>query len=251
MKLSEVRRWLDDLLLAEPVPDVATNGLQIGGEWDVVRVGLAVDARLETFEAAARDGCGLLVVHHGLYWGGVYPLVGADFRRVELLVKQRLGLYGAHLPLDIHPTLGNNACLMELLSARPEGTFGNWKGVAVGRWGTLPEPLTPGELASLLASRLDTGTLVADFGPGQVQRIGVLTGSMSTGDALAAVRLGLDLVVTGEQSHPLHALAQDWGLGIIFAGHYATEALGVRAVGARLEQELGLETRFYPCPTGM
>jgi dinuclear metal center YbgI/SA1388 family protein len=251
MNLSQLSRWMDELLLSDPVPDVALNGLQVGGAWDVTKVGLAVDARQGTFQAAAAAGCGLLLVHHGLYWGGVYPLVGADYRRLEVLVKRELGLYGAHLPLDIHPTLGNNAQLLQLLGIQPEGTFGNWRGVEVGRWGSLPESISPEALVDILEAQLGTTCLQARFGPDQVKRVGVVTGAMGTGDALAAVRAGLDLVITGEQSHPLHALAEDWGLGIIFAGHYATEELGVKAVGRKLQEDLGLETEFFPYPSHM
>ncbi len=251
MKLSEISRRLDALFAPVKVNDIATNGLQVGGDWEVTRVALAVDARLSVFEEAAKLGCGLLITHHGLYWGTPYPLVGGDYQRVASLVRHQVGLYAQHLPLDMHPTLGNNAQLLARLGLPNEGSFGLWHGNQIGYFGTLPSPRPlQGFVREAQARRGLTGRLL-EFGKPMVSVVGVVSGGPGTGDILDAHRHGLDLVITGETNHAVHALAQDWGLSVLFCGHYGTETFGVQALGGWIEQELGLPTVFIPQPTEM
>jgi len=251
MKLSKIVAHLDSLLHAEPLKDLALNGLQIGGDWDVERVGIAVDARLATFRAAAKAGCGLLVVHHGLFWGSAFPWTGAEYERVAFLTDNHLALYGSHLPLDVHPTLGNNAQLLDALGVTPRARFGDYRGLAVGWWGDLDEPESRNRLVERIRGVLGGPADLLPFGPTEVRRIAVLSGGGGGPDVLSALRAGADLMLTGEAAHQLHALAEDWGANLVFGGHYATEAFGVKAVAARLEADLGIETVFLPYPTGM
>jgi len=251
MKLAEIVEHLDGLLHSEPMNDAALNGLQVGGEWEVDRVGVAVDARLATFRAAAKAGCGLLVVHHGLFWGGAFPWTGAEYERVAFLTEHSLGLYGSHLPLDAHPDLGNNAQLLRALGVEPGERFGDYRGLAVGWWGDLDESLPRAALMDRIIQVLGGPSDLLPFGPEEVRRVGVLSGGGGGPDVLSALRAGADLMLTGEASHQLHALAEDWGANLAFGGHYATEAFGVRAVARRLEEDLGLETVFLPYPTGL
>ncbi|MFH1531920.1 MAG: Nif3-like dinuclear metal center hexameric protein [Pseudomonadota bacterium] len=251
MKLSEIVRYLDELLHTEPMKDVALNGLQVGGDWEVGRVGVAVDARLTTFRAAAKAGCGLVVVHHGLFWGGAFPWTGAEYARIAFLTEHRLGLYASHLPLDAHPTLGNNARLLLGLGVTPKEPFGDYHGLAVGWWGELEAPEPRDALMDRVRRVLGGPADLLPFGPPEVRRVAVLSGGGGGPDVLSALRAGADLMLTGEASHQLHALAEDWGVNLAFGGHYATESFGVQAVGRRLEEDLGLETVFLPCPTGL
>ena len=251
MKLSRIVAHLDGLLHAEPMNDVALNGLQIGGDREVARVGFAVDARLATFRAAAKAGCGLLIVHHGLFWGGAFPWTGAEYERVAFLVEHGLALYGSHLPLDAHPVLGNNAQLLQALGVAPRERFGDYRGLAVGWWGDLDAPEPRGALMDRIRKVLGGPADLLAFGAPEVRRVAVLSGGGGAPDVLSALRAGADLMLTGEASHQLHALAEDWGANLAFGGHYATEAFGVQAVGRRLAEDLGLETVFLPCPTGL
>ncbi len=251
MKLSEIVRYLDETLHAEPMKDTALNGLQVGGEWEVARVGIAVDARLATFRAAVKAGCGLVVVHHGLFWGGAFPWTGAEYDRIAFLADNRLGLYGSHLPLDAHPILGNNAQLLQALGVAPRERFGDYRGLEVGWWGDLDVPEPREALMIRIRDVLSGPADLLAFGPESVRRVAVLSGGGGGPDVLSALRVGADLMLTGEASHQLHALAEDWGANLAFGGHYATEALGVQAVARRLEEDLGLETVFLPYPTGL
>jgi len=251
VQLSAIVRHLDGLLHSEPLRDAALNGLQVGGDGEVTRVGVAVDARLATFRAAADAGCGLLVVHHGLFWGSPFPWTGAEYARVALLTSRRLALYASHLPLDVHPVLGNNVQLLRGLGITPRERFGDYHGVAVGWWGDLDAALPREEVLARIRHLLGGPADLLPFGPSLVRRVAVLSGGGGGPDVLSALRAGADLMLTGEASHPLHALSEDWGANLVFGGHYATEAFGVRAVAARLEEDLGLETVFLPYPTGI
>ena len=251
MLLSKIVEHLDGLLHAEQWNDVALNGLQVGGEWDVARVGIAVDARLATFKAAAEAGCGLLVVHHGLFWGGAFPWTGAEYERVSFLSGHRLGLYASHLPLDVHPTLGNNAQLLQSLGLAPKERFGDYRGLAVGWWGDLDTTEPREALLERIREVLGGPAELLAFGPPRVRRLAILSGGGGGPDVLSALRAGADMLLTGEASHQLHALAEDWGANLAFGGHYATEAFGVRAVARRIEEDLDLDTVFLPCPTGL
>jgi dinuclear metal center YbgI/SA1388 family protein len=251
MKLSTITAWLDELLHSAPIPDVALNGLQFGSEREVERIGLAVDARMATFQAAIEADCQLLLVHHGLYWGAPFPITGAEYERMNLLWKNGLSLYASHLPLDVHPEVGNNAGLLRCLGLSCEGTFGDYKGVALGFYGDAKAPRAPAAWSSDLEAGLGGPVKLLDFGPAEAVRVGAISGAMPGGDAMAALRVGVDLLITGEHNHQLHALAEDWGISLAFGGHYATECLGVKAVGERLTSELGISTVFLPNPTGM
>jgi dinuclear metal center YbgI/SA1388 family protein len=251
MKLSALVRQLDALFAPVKVNDVAINGLQVGGDWEVPRVALVVDARLSVFQEAARQGCGLVIAHHGLFWGNQFPLVGGDYQRLAFLVNHQLALYAQHLPLDMHPTLGNNALLMSGLGLPVEGAFGNWHGNQIGYFGALPSPRPLQEYVEEAKTRLHLSGRLLPFGSPLVTRVGVVSGGPGYGDILDAKHHGIDLVITGETNHAVHALAQDWGMNVLFCGHYATETFGVGGLGGWIEKELGLPTVFLPEPTDM
>ena len=242
---------LDRLLNVHEVPDDdrALNGLQVdAGKAEVDRVAVAVDACLATIDAAARAGAGILIVHHGLFWGGLEPLTGRHGRRVRNLVGSGVSLYAAHNPLDLHPELGNNAVLARDLGIKSIVPFGSWKGVHVGCGGSLE--VGRDELANRLAERLGARPQVIATGPEAVRRVAVITGAGSS--TLAEARnAGYDTLVTGEAPHHAFLDAEEWGLNLVLAGHYATETVGVQAVARHLEQQFGLPWEFIDHPSGL
>ena len=133
VSLAELRAYLDDFLRIEEIPDFngAVNGLQIEGPDRVTKIAAAVDACEYSIDAAVDSGAELLLVHHGLYWGTPVPLTGAKFRRVARLVKAGCAVYSAHLPLDVHPVVGNNHRLASLLDVEVDGGFATYQGVDV------------------------------------------------------------------------------------------------------------------------
>ena len=246
---ADLVEFLDATLRLEEVPDYpnALNGLQVANRGRVTRIAAAVDASERAIARAAAAGCDLLVVHHGLFWDGSQPVTGRRYRKLRLLLDHDIALYSAHLPLDVHPELGNNALLLRALGVEPAGEFAPYRGTPIGRWGTLEvmREVLVARLDELLGARI---RLVAG-GPEVVHRVGVVTGGggSAIGDALAA---GLDTLVTGEGAHHTYFDAEEGGLNVLFGGHYATETFGVRALADAVAQRFGLEWEFLELPTG-
>lgn len=248
--LTEVVEYLDRYLEVRNVPDSsnALNGLQVESEGPVGKVAVAVDATEATIEAAKRVGADLLLVHHGLFWDGNLPVTGRRYRRLRSLLEAGMALYSAHLPLDVHPEVGNNAVLAERLGVMVEGTFGDYNGREVGVRGVLE--VRREALCARLDDLLGVRVKMIPGGPERVRTVGVLTGGGGSfvGDALAA---GLDALVTGEGSHHTYFDAMEGGLNLYYGGHYATETWGVRAMGERLAERFDLEWEFLDLPTGL
>src|SRR5881397_2615558 len=142
MRLVELAGYLDTYLRVADVPDApaALNGLQLANAGDVTRVAAAVDLCEATVQMAAQQGADLLLVHHGLFWGGLQPLTGRTYRRVAGLINHNIALYSAHLPLDVHPEVGNNALLAQRLGVARRGEFGEEYGMRIGVWGEVDVP---------------------------------------------------------------------------------------------------------------
>ncbi|MEJ2312283.1 MAG: Nif3-like dinuclear metal center hexameric protein [Gemmatimonadales bacterium] len=249
--LREIVEWLDNYLAIEAVPDYpgAFNGLQAESRSPIGVVASATDATLETIEAAAEADAQLLLVHHGLFWGDPLPLTGPTYRRVRALFDADLALYSAHLPLDVHPDVGNNVLLAEALDLTVEGRFGTWnRELEIGVWATADLPLTT--LTERLGAVCGPEPRVITGGPGHVRRVGIVTGG---GGSLIrqAHDAGLDTFVTGEGSHHHYHEAMELGLNVVFAGHYATETFGVRALATKLAEAFDLESIFLDRPTGL
>jgi dinuclear metal center YbgI/SA1388 family protein len=251
--LAEVTRFLDTFLRVGEIPDEpnAVNGLQVENSGQVARVVSAVDATLETIAGIEPGDPALLLVHHGLFWEGNVPLVGRRLRRVKALLERDAALYAAHIPLDLHPEVGNNVQLARRIGLPVEGWFGAYRGVPIGVWGTAPESIADRSvLVTALDSVLGTAARLIAGGPARVRRVGIVTGG--AGSMIAAARqAGLDTFITGEGAHHTYFDAMEWGLNLIYAGHYATEQVGVQALAQRLEAEFGLPWAFHHHPTGM
>jgi dinuclear metal center YbgI/SA1388 family protein len=250
VRLEELVRYLDDYLLVREVPDDrhALNGLQVENAGEVRRFAAAVDACQATIAAAAARGADLLLVHHGLFWGGLEPLTGRTYRRVSALLQHDVALYSAHLPLDRNPEVGNNALLMGLLGISPRGEFGDYLGAPVGRWGELDAERDA--VRERLRSALGVEVNVLPGGPARCRRIGVITGAAG-GYVRQARDAGLDTLVTGEAHHWTYFDAEEYGVNVLLAGHYATETLGVRALAAHLSERFRLPWEFLDHPTGL
>jgi len=249
--LAEIRSYLDDYLEVDRIPDYpgAVNGLQVEGRGEVRGVAAAVDACRFTIEEAARREVDLLLVHHGLFWGAPQPWTGARYRRLEALVQSGLAVYSSHLPLDVHPEVGNNPLLAQELGMRVTGEFAQYRGVAIGRTGRFDG--TREELVCRVSRRLGCEPAVYPFGPERVEHLAILTGSGGSSVAEAAAR-GADTFVTGEGTHPSFFDAEENGINLILAGHYATETVGVRALAAHVAERFSLPApQFIDHPTGL
>lgn len=254
--LVEIAAHLDTLLRVGDVPEFtgALNGVQVETESPITKVVAAVDARQRTIRAAADTGGNLLLVHHGLFWGGVQPLRGAFLRRVKLLLEHDMAVYSAHLPLDMHPEFGNNVLLARELGLTPSGGFARYKTVDIGVSGSTEVPTS--ELVDRAARfARGHGHVVRTAGPVEgkmTRRWGICTGAGADMDTLReAVASSIDTLIVGEGPHWTAIDAEEAGLTIVYAGHYATETLGVRALAEYVGRTFDLPWAFVDAPTGL
>lgn len=250
MRLTDLVAYLDEYLEIYAVPDYrdAHNGLQVEGAREVERVAVCVDACAHTIEEAARACADLMIVHHGLFWGGFAPITEGRYRRLCTLIQAGIALYSAHLPLDVHPEVGNNAVLARRLGLTPSASFAPFEGTPIGL--VCEADMTRDDLAERVSACLGSSPYVIATGPAHVRRLGILTGG--GGSRLReAAEAGCDTLLTGEGPHHTYFEAEERGLNALYAGHYATETLGVRALAAHLERRFGLDTLFVDHPTGL
>lgn len=249
-ELKEIVEYLDEFLRIREIEDYpgALNGLQVENRSPVEKLAGAVDACQVTIDLTAEAGAQLLLVHHGLFWGDPRALVGPDYRRIRALVEADIAVYGAHLPLDVHPEVGNNVLLAAALDLAPEGRFGRHRSLeGIGVWAAAD--LSRAELVGRLREACGTEPRVIPGGPTHVRRLGIVTGGAASliGEAH---REGLDTFITGEGAHHTFHQATELGLNVIYAGHYATETFGVRTLAERVAERFSLDCAFLDHPTG-
>jgi len=251
VRLDALVRYLDEYLhIQDEVADSAEalNGLQVANAGEVTRLAAAVDLCEATIRMAAEQRADCLFVHHGLFWGGLRPLVGPAYRRVAALVQGNIAVYAAHLPLDRHPEVGNNPVLARQLGVTLRGDFGSYHGAPAGVWGELSG--TRDDLGRTLAKVLGAPPRLLPFGPVRIQRVGVVTGA---GGSLIpqAAAAGLDTYVTGEGQHWTYFDAEELKVNVFYAGHYATETVGVKALAEHVAAKFDLPWVYLDHPTGL
>lgn len=254
--LARVVAHLDHTLHLADVPDYpgAVNGLQVENSGRVRRVAVAVDASLQTIDGAIASSADLLVVHHGLFWSGVQPLRGRTYERFRRLLGNDIAVYSAHLPLDRHPTLGNNALFARALGLDPTEAFARFQGTQVGVMGNSDvETATLAARAEQVASEGGGALVTIGMSDGRrTRRWAICTGAGASSDTLAeAEAAGVDTLIVGEGPHHSAIEAAERGIAVLYAGHYATETFGVRALGEELAREFALPWTFVHAPTGL
>lgn len=247
---------LDELLRTRDIPDYpgALNGLQCDHRGPVARLGAAVDLSQRTIALAAERGVNFLIVHHGMFWGGAQPITEAWYARLRLLFDHDIAVYSSHLPLDAHPDIGNNVLLARALGLTPSRPFAYVHGTAIGVAGDSDMP-TDALIDTVTAvSRQHGGTVrVSAVVPGQrTHRWAICTGAGASSDTLRETRAaGIDTLIVGEGPHHTAIEAAESGVTVIYAGHYATETLGVEAAASKAAAWYGLPWEFLPAPTGL
>ena len=248
--LTEIVSYLETLLDHAAVGDWpnAVNGLQVANSGRVRRIGAAVDACEATLALAAERGVDFLLVHHGLFWSGLQPVKGASYRKLKLAFDADLAVFSSHLPLDLHPKFGNNALLAKVLGfKRPESFFFE-KGSFIGLKARLALDRTT--LCERLQMAVGGPVKLIPGGPERTRVVGIVTGGAGN-ELFKAVQEGVDTFITGEGSHWTYTAAEELGLNVLYAGHYATETFGVKALAAHLSKKYRLPWEFLDHPTGL
>jgi len=244
MELDKLVAWLDRTLRVGEYRDVSHNGLQVANSGRATRICTGVDASLPFFEAAVAQGADCVLVHHGLSWGdSLARITGMNYDLVSFAIRHDLAVYACHLPLDAHPTLGNNVLLAKALGVTRCEPFYDYHGTTIGVRGTLTRPCGFDALCERARRQVNPALTALAYGPAKVRTVGIVSGGAADGVGQAATA-GLDVYFTGEGSLVGHNLAQHHGVNTVFAGHYATERFGVRALGEAVAREFGLPAAF-------
>jgi dinuclear metal center YbgI/SA1388 family protein len=247
-KLNTIVRFLDKELSIRKIKDSSKNGLQVRGNSEVKKIAFGVDACMELFEKAKKAGCDLVVVHHGLLWKGKKA---NDIlrKRMGFLKKNKISLYAAHLPLDLHQKYGNNIELCRILKLKNVRKFGKYHGINIGYAGDTEKPISLTDLSRKISIELGTKCNYMKFGKNFIRRIGIVSGGGA--DAIPEAAKKTDCLLTGEYKHSSYHTAKELGINVLAAGHYKSETLGVKALMPLLKQKFNIGTIFIDIPTGM
>lgn len=251
LKLSKIVEFLDSYLDIDAVKDSSWNGLQFEGTEDVKKIVYAVDAGVETFKKAASLKADLVVVHHGHFWANQNPSIrGWVKQRLDILYKNGISLYACHLPLDRHKVVGNNAQILKLLSAKITDEFLFHSRKNIGWIGELKKGLSVNQIELLLSKKLGADCKTLSFGKEKVKTIAVCSGGGGYGGFYEALEAGVDLYITGDAIEVFYT-AKDSGMNVIFAGHHASETIGLQALMKVVDKRFDVLSQFIDLPTGL
>ena len=253
---SEIAGYLDTLLEVTSVPDYpgAVNGLQFDNRGEVAKIAASVDFSTRSISHAIEEKANLLLVHHGMFWGGVKPVTGNAYTRLRMLVDNDIAVYASHLPLDRHAVFGNNVLLSRELGLTASGEFARYKGTTIGVTGVGSVATADIVAKARQFARRHGGDVVAtSFSKDrETKKWAICTGAGASAETLQEVaEAGIDTLIVGEGPHWTAVEAEEIGLAIIYAGHYATETLGVAALAAHVAGKYDIEWTMINAPTGL
>jgi len=248
--LAAIVKHCDRLLRTQEIGDYegAFNGLQVENTGVVTRIAAAVDASLATVKLAVAAQADLLIVHHGLFWSPRQPWTGKNYELLRLLIENNVAVYSSHLPLDLHPQLGNNAQLGTALGLKNLKPFFPSHGQDIGL--RAHQKISRSQLAGKLERATGAKPKLITGGPETCERIGIVTGGAGA-ELKHAAAAGVDTFITGEGPHWTYALAEELGINVFYGGHYATETFGVKALAAALSKRFKVPAMFIDHPTGL
>ena len=252
---SDLAAYADELLDAAHTPDYsnAVNGLQLENRAPIRAIAAAVDFSTRAIQGAIAARANFLIVHHGMFWSGIGPFSGPSYKTLRMLIESDIAVYSSHLPLDRHPTLGNNALLAAELGLTVTRPFARFQDMFIGVSGD-----DDIETASLISRAREFAKAHGEIRTSRVmdgrrtKKWGICTGAGASAQTLSeASTAGIDTLIVGEGPHWTAIHAEEHDLAIIYAGHYATETLGVRALAQHLAEKYGIPWTFISAPTGL
>lgn len=236
---SDMIEEVNDYLSIDEIDDDTANGVQVDAPGTIHRIVFSVDARRDVIEEAVREDADLLMTHHGLIWNGIEKITGRIYDLMSQLIKEEIALYVCHLPLDVHPEIGNNVSIARVIGAEPVGTLMEYNGTEVALMAAFEEGKKVSKIANDMSVALDTETTVYG-GERTVRKAAIMTGK----GAMAlprAVKAGAELFITGERTYMTYNQAVDFEIPLIFGGHYGTETLGIRNLMSKIDEEYGFD----------
>ena len=241
VKINELTHYTQQLLQVERFKDYCPNGLQVAGKTEINKIVTGVTASMALLEAAHQENADLILVHHGYFWRNEDPrIIGIKRNRIAFLLKNDLNLLAYHLPLDAHPTLGNNVQLGKVLGIALAGYAGDSNMIA---YGNLDKPITLYEFVRYMEAKLQRTPLVIGDLQKVVQEIAWCTGA-AQGYIDAAIELDVDVYISGEISEQTTHQSVESGVSYIAAGHHVTERYGIEALGEHLAEKFNIRHEF-------
>lgn len=243
--LLDIIQWCNLQLKTTEFKDYAPNGLQIEGRTEVKKVLCAVTASQRAIEAAIEQKADLLLVHHGYFWKGeAYPITGMRGKRIKSLIQHDISLLAYHLPLDAHPTLGNNAAIAELLELNHLEALDPNERHPIGNIGYLSSPQSPAQFQRYLTERLGFAAIHLPANKTEIKKIGFCTGGAQDFIAQAAAQ-DCDAYISGEVSERTYYEAEELNVHYYACGHHATERYGVQRLAQAIAQQFDIEAIYY------
>ena len=253
MKLENLVSYLDNLLALDKFSrDASNNGLQVEGNAEVTRAVFGVDACQELFDAAAEKKADFIFVHHGMSWGSEpRRFSGIVAKRLSTLFQNGISLYAAHLPLDAHPEVGNNAQLADMIGLKELTPFFEYSGVDIGFSGVLKTAVSCHFLAEHLGKKLSVEPVIYGDAQREVSKIAIVSGGGGLGGLEDAYVRNCDLLITGEFDHTMYHPRKEMNVNVISLGHYASETVGPCAVMQRIKENFNIPVEFINIPTNL
>lgn len=245
----ELSDYLHDYLSVANFKDYAPNGLQVEGCQEIQHIVSGVSACHELLVKATKLNADAVIVHHGYFWKGEpYPVVGMKKRRIATLLQHDLNLFAYHLPLDCHPSLGNNACIAKLLGINNLQSH-TVDGIDNLLWsGELDSALEFSQFEALLNEKFNRQPVSISGGrESDIKYVTFCTGAAQR-YIDEAHELGADAYISGEVSEQTTHSARELGIDYFACGHHATERLGIQALGEHLASHFGLKHTFIDIP---
>ena len=244
-KLQDIIQWCDQTLKSPEFKDYAPNGLQIEGKTEVHKILVAVTASQDAIDAAIRENADLLLVHHGYFWKGeAYPITGMRGKRIKSLIQHDISLLAYHLPLDSHPSLGNNVAIADLLKLERIEALDPSERHPIGNIGYLNQPMPVEEFKTFVSEKLkfDVTHLPAD--KNMIEKVGFCTGGAQDFIVKAAEQ-GCDAYISGEVSERTFYEAKELDVHYFACGHHATERYGVQRLGQAISEQFDIEYVYF------
>ena len=238
MLLNEIVDYLDEFLDIKNIQDSCKNGLEVEGKEEIKKIGFSVDACLESFQKAVSVKCDLLIVHHGMFWGDIEYVTDITYERVKHLIKNDIALYAAHLPLDIHPEVGNNVQLAKLLNLEIQNTFCKYRNIDVGI--ICKNDTDFNDLLKRIQKHFPAKYMKFN---NVSKKVGIITGSGGLG-IKEAVDKRCDTFITGEMRYIDYHPIKEYEINVIYGGHYATEVWGLKALMDHIQKKFDIDCEF-------
>lgn len=251
--IQEISQFLENELNVKDYEqiDKAINGFQVEKRGKIQKICLAVDFCLETLQQAISQKADAILVHHGIYWGKPLPIAGRHYDLIEKLIKHNIALLALHLPLDMHKRWGNNIGLIEELGFYYSHCFGNYHGLKLLFMAEMEKgSKTVGELLKDYRQKFGNPLFVVGEEDRAINKLAVCSGGGLFG-LEDAKKEGADAFLVGDANHTMYHLAKELDIVVISGGHYATETIGVKRLGAHMAELFSLETIFLDVPTGL